>query len=199
MKEAALYRTVENSPSACRKRDCGRKTAATCHGSDTNATFFKVAERPLDNSLEISDRTTSTVTFVLRGDHRPSTFRAHNFSPSPSHRTIRRNVKWAADSMVRLTINTCTYIPEMSRCTEHQFVTQTSERQTDRTHTHAADNPLSTLLNSLMDCAAPTSVLRCSSTRGLHALLSHTLTTSGAAVRYCWCVENARLFAMPVQ
>ena len=99
-------------------------------------------------SLEISDRT-STVTSVLRGDHRPSTFRPHNFSPSPSHPTIRREVNWAADSIIRLTINTCTYIPEMSRRTEHQFVTQTSEKQTDRTHTHAADNPLSTLLKTV--------------------------------------------------
>ena len=48
----------------------------------------------------------------------------------------------------------------MPRCTENQFVTQTSERQTDRTHTHAVDKPLSTQLHSLMDCAAPTSVLR---------------------------------------
>ena len=37
----------------------------------------------------------------------------------------------------------------MSRCTEHQFVTQTSGRQTDRTHTHAADKPLSTVLNTV--------------------------------------------------
>lgn len=120
------------------------------------------------------------MTYVLRGDHRPSTFRPDNFSPSPSHRSIRRDVNWAADSMIRLTINTCTYIPEMSRCTEHQFVTQTSERQTNRTHNHAADKPLSTQLNSVMDCAAPTSVLRCSSTGGLQQLYYHRLLPRAA-------------------
>jgi len=129
-------------------------------------------------SLEISDRT-STVTSVLRGDHRPSTFRPHYFSPSPSHRTIRRDVNWAADRMIRLTINRCTYIPEMSRCTEHQFVTQASERRTDRTHTHAADKPLSTQLNSLAVCAAPTSALRC----GLQQRCYHTVLPR-AALRF---------------
>jgi len=68
----------------------------------------------------------------------------------------------------------------MSRCTEHQFVTQTSERQTNRTHNHAADKPLSTQLNSVMDCAAPTSVLRCSSTGGLQQLYYHRLLPRAA-------------------
>ena len=149
--EAALYRTVQNSQWRCRKRDCGRKTAARCHGSSSvRGCRTSVRQLSVPTSLEISDRTTSTVTSVLRGDHRPSTFRPDNFSPSPRHRTIRRDVNWAADSMIRLIINTCTlYIPEMSRCTEHQVVTQTSERQTDRMHTHAADNPLSTQLNTV--------------------------------------------------